>query len=249
MSYAGGHRAHRLERLPRRILLCGLLRRGCPDPDLLAGDHRDADEAAIVRRPLDVEHAVLHLVPGSGERLLQLGLVVDVTGAGELDPGVERVDDGQLRLLEAVLEIDGRDRSLEECGENVAASRDARQLRLGHVLRLLEQESPEVELLRDVRAAVTRDDVGPDLREPPFGRVGEPVVQRLRDRQLEHRVAEELEALVRGRAIRRPGRMGEDVIATLGGKGFDQARKRAPFPRAVAATGARRRSRQPGRRS
>ena len=202
-----------------------------------------------MRRALDVEDAVLHLVPGTGERLLQLGLVVDVTGAGELDPRVERVHDGRLRLLESVLEIDGRYRCLEEGGEDVAASRDPRELGLGDVLCLLEQKSAEVELLRDVRATVTRDHVGPDLREPTFGRVGEAVVERLRDRQLEDGVAEELEALVRGRAVRRPRRMGEDVVATLGGKGFDQARERAPFPRAVAATGARRRSRQPGRRS
>ena len=188
-------------------------------------------------------------LPGARERLLQLGLVVDVAGARELDPRVERLDDGLLDLLEAVLEVDGRDRRLEQRGEHVAAARDPVELCSGHVLRLLEQEADEIELLRDPRAAVTRDDVGPDLREPPLGCVGEAVVQRPRDRELEHRVAEELEPLVGGRAVGRPRRVREDVVAPLGGKGFDQARERAPFPRAVAATGARRRSRQPGRRS
>ena len=61
-----------------------------------------------------------------------------------------------------------------------------------------------------------------DLREPPLGGVGEAVVQRPRDRELQHAVAEELEALVRRLAVRRPRRVGEDVLATLRGKRVDE---------------------------
>jgi hypothetical protein len=64
--------------------------------------------------------------------------------------------------------------------------------------------------------------VGADLREPPLGRVAEAVVDRTRDRELEDAVPEELEALVRGRTLVRPGRMGEDLIQAIGRKLRDQ---------------------------
>ena len=88
----------------------------------LAGDHGNADELAVVRGAFDVEDAVLHLIPGACERLLQLRLVIDVTGPGELDPRVERVHHGLLGSLEPVLEIDGRDRCLEQGSKDVAAA-------------------------------------------------------------------------------------------------------------------------------
>jgi hypothetical protein len=53
-----------------------------------------------------------------------------------------------------------------------------------------------VELTRDGRAALPRDDVRPDLGQPPFGRVREAVVELLRDRELEDAVPEELQPLV-----------------------------------------------------
>ncbi len=149
-----------------------------------------------MRRALDVDDLVLHLVAGARERFLELGLLVDGAGARELDPGVERLDDRLLGDLEAVHEVDGGDRRLEQRREHVAAVRDAVELGIGHVLGLLEQVAPEVELLGDAGAAVARDDVGPDLRQAAVGCLREPVVQRLRDRELEHRVTEELEALV-----------------------------------------------------
>jgi hypothetical protein len=81
--------------------------------------------------------------------------------------------------------------------------------------------------------------VSSDLRESSLGCIRKTVVQRSRNRELEHGVAEELEPLVGGCSIGRPGRMREDVIAPLGGKGVDKARQRAPLPRAIAVTGAR----------
>jgi hypothetical protein len=172
-----------------------------------------------------------------------------VAGAGELDPPVERLDDGRLDLLEPVLQIDGGDRRLEQGGEDVLAVRDALELGVRDVLRLLDQEACEVELLRDRGAALPRDDMGADLGQPALRRVRKAVVEGARDRELEDGVAEELEPLVGGRAIRRPRGVREDVVATLRGKGLDEARQGAPLPRPIVPTGARRRSRRPGRRS
>jgi hypothetical protein len=54
--------------------------------------------------------------------------------------------------------------------------------------------------------------VRPDLRELPLGEVGIALVELPCNRELEDAVAEKLEALVRGGAIRRPGRVREDVL-------------------------------------
>jgi hypothetical protein len=62
-----------------------------------------------------------------------------------------------------------------------------------------------------------------DLGEPAFRSVCEAVEHRPRDRELEHAVAEELEPLVRLRAILRPRRVGEDLLEPSGGKLVDQA--------------------------
>ena len=186
------------------LLLGRLLRRALAEPDLLSGDRRHADETTLVRWSLDVDNLVAHLIAGAGERLLELGLVVDVTGASELDPRVEGRHDGGLDPREAVLQVDGGDGRLEQRRQNVAATRDPVELRRRNILCLLEQELRQVELLRDAGTAMPRDDVRSDLREASFRRVGEPVVQRPRNRELEDGVAEELEALIGGGPIRRP---------------------------------------------
>src|SRR5919201_2380655 len=62
-----------------RRLLRSLLRAARADAGLLAVDDRGAGEGALVRRPRDLEHRVGHLLRPARERLLQLGLVVDVT--------------------------------------------------------------------------------------------------------------------------------------------------------------------------
>ncbi len=51
-----------------------------------------------------------------------------------------------------------------------------------------------------------------DLREPPLGRILETIEYGARDRELEDAVAEELEPLVRRRAVVGPGRVGEDLL-------------------------------------
>ena len=65
------------------------------------------------------------------------------------------------------------------------------------------------------------------------------VVEGARDRELEHAVSEELEALVRKRAIRRPRRVREDSVGATPREIVDQLSERARAPLLPAAIGAR----------
>jgi hypothetical protein len=65
--------------------------------------------------------------------------------------------------------------------------------------------------------------MGADLRELAFREVRVAVVELSRYRQLEDAVAQELEAFVRRRAIRRPGRVREDILQALGRELVDQS--------------------------
>ena len=89
--------------------------------------------------------------------------------------------------------------------------------------RVVEEPLAEPELLRDGRAALARDDVRPDLREPPLGGCAEAVEHGARDRELEDAVAEELEPLVRRRAVLGPRRMREHLLEPVGRQLRDQA--------------------------
>ena len=173
---------------------------------------RRADEAPVVRWALDLEHGVVHLLARAGERLLELGLVVDVARARVLDPLGERLHDRGLDALEPVLEVDRRDSGLEHRGEDVPAARDPLQLVLRCLARVVEEPLAEPELLRHRGAALSRHDVGADLREAPFRGIGEAIEHRPRDRELEDAVAEELQPLVRRRTIFRPGGVREDLL-------------------------------------
>ncbi len=115
---------------------------------------RGTDETAVVRWPFDLEHRVVNLLPRSRERLLELRLVVDMARTRVLDARAERVHDRRLDPLEPVLEVDGRDRSLEDGGKDVSAPRDALQLVLPGIARVLEKSLSEPELLRDCGAAL-----------------------------------------------------------------------------------------------
>jgi hypothetical protein len=57
----------------------------------------------------------------------------------------------------------------------------------------------------------------------PLGEVRVPLVELARDGKLEDAVTQELEALVGGRAVRRPGRVREDVLQALGRELEDQS--------------------------
>jgi hypothetical protein len=160
----------------------------------------------------------VHLLPRPGQRLLELGLVVDVERARVLDPLGERVDDGGLDPLEAVLEVDRRDRGLEDGREDVPAAGDALELVGGDVAGELRELLSQAELFRDRRAALAGDDVRADLREASLGRLGEAVENRASDRELEDAVPEELQPLVRLRPVFRPRRVGEDLLQPVGGQ-------------------------------
>ena len=73
-----------------------------------------------------------------------------------------------------------------------------------------------------------------DLREPALGRVRIALVQRARDRELQDAVAEELEPLVRRRAVGRPGGVRQDVVEAFGRERVDETPKRLRIARRVA---------------
>ena len=199
-----------------------------------------------MRRAGDVHDRVADMHPAAGERLLELGLVVDVIGQRVVDPLRERVDDRELDRLEPVLEEQRREGGLEERGEHVAIVREPRQLVARASVRPgLEQPVAEADLLRDDSAAGARDDVRAELRELALRKVRVALVERARGRELEDAVAEELEALVRGRPVGRPRRVREDVVAPLRRQLLDQPAESG----GSRATGGSRRSRRPARRS
>ncbi len=242
--------AEAVERLARGVLLGSLLRAAAADPRLASVDHGGAGEDAVVRRPLHVEHVVDDLLALPRELLLQLRLVVDVARQRVDDPAVERRDDRLADRLKAVLEVEGRKRGLEQRRQHVPVAREPLQL-LCRRLRLpaFRQSGAEPELARDDRARGAGDDVGADLRHPSLREVRVALVQRPRDGELEHGVAEELEPLVRGRAVGRPGAMCEDGFQQLCRQVADELRELLrPTPWRLA-TGAWRRSRRPARRS
>jgi hypothetical protein len=121
-----------------------------------------------------------------------------------------------------VLEEERGERGLEQRREHVAVADEASELVRRERLAALRQALAETELARDRGAALAGDDVRPDLREPPLREVGEAVVERARDRELEDAVAEELEALVGGGAVGRPGRVCEDVLDPIDRQLVDQ---------------------------
>ena len=182
-----------------------------------------ADELAVVRRALDLEHRVVDMPARARERLLELRLVVDVARARVLDALRERLDERGLHRLEPVLEVHGRDGGLEHSGEDVPAARDALELVRRRVARVLEQPVAQPELLRNRRTALARHDVRPYLREPPLRRRAEAVEHRPRDRELEDAVAQELEPFVRVGAILDPRGVGEYLLEPVGRELRDQA--------------------------
>ena len=169
---------------------------------------RRADEAAVVRRALDARSP--RTAPGCRDRAsasCSSVLLSTVPGARELDPRVERLDDRRLGRLEAVLEVDGRDRGLEQRGEHVVGcARCARAPAPGTSCACSSRKrtrsssfATAAQLWRETTCALI-------FASRPSDASGKPVVQRLGDRELEHRVAEELEPLVRRRPVRRPRR-------------------------------------------
>src|SRR5690349_11836213 len=131
-----GHRASsrlvaamlRRGRKPVERLLGRRLRAARADAGLLAVDQRRTAERAVVRRALHVENVVDHLPALSGELFLKLRLVVDVSRQRIGDAPVEGRDDRLSDRLEAMLEIERRQRRLEQRREHVAVLREPLEL-------------------------------------------------------------------------------------------------------------------------
>src|SRR3954452_8251383 len=97
-----------------RRLLGGLFRAAVPDPGLLAVHVGGTGEGAVMRRPVDIEHRIAHRLPAPRERLLNLGLEIDVTGQRVLDPRRESLHNRLLDLAKAMLEEESCKRRLEQ---------------------------------------------------------------------------------------------------------------------------------------
>ena len=128
---------------------------------------------------------------------------------------VERLDDRLLDLLEAVLEEERGERRLEQRREHVAVARETLELLRRDVGAALEQPLPELELPRDDGAARRETTCERTLASRALREVRVALVERPRDRELEHAVAEELEPLVGRRAVGRPGGVRVDLLAPV----------------------------------
>jgi hypothetical protein len=136
------------------LLFGRLLRRALADAGFFAVDHRGTGERAIVRRPFDVEHRVRDRAAETGERFLQLRLVVDVRRPRVLDPARESSHDCTLDPPEPVLEEKGSEGGLQEGREDVAVRGEALELVLRHCVgRPLGHPVAEPELVGDNSAA------------------------------------------------------------------------------------------------
>ena len=137
------------------------------------------------------------------EPLLQLRLVVDVVVQRVLDARLERrrrprARSPRSRARGRARRAPPRAARRARCGCARAARRRPREPVAAHAALA------ELELARDDGAARARDDVRAHLRHPALGEVGEPVVERPRDRELEHRVARGTRAARTSRCGRRP---------------------------------------------
>jgi hypothetical protein len=222
------------------FLLAGLL---SSEPLTVPAARRRSSAAHTNRRscggPSTVEYLVLPPRGRSG-RAPSWSSVFESTmpGARVLDPLVEGLDDRRRRPRRSPLEVDGR--------RSAASSRRRRgTLRLsemrcssgpGNVLsRRATEHRPEFE--RRARPAAPALSARRRARGIFAGRPSDASGKRSYSARAiassSTGVAEELQALVRGRAVGRPRRMREDLLPALGGKGVDQARERpGPPPRA-----------------
>src|SRR5579862_6462159 len=190
---------HLLESLAGGRLLGLLLRPALAAPELLPVDERGAGEVPVVCRACGRDLGVCHPPAAARKELLQVRLVVDAGRDRELDALLEGGDDRALDRSEAVLQEERAERRLEP--------------------------GAEAELLGHRGARRARDDMGPRLGQPPFGEVGMPLVERVRDRELEDAVAEEFEPLVRRDALARPRGVREDDLRHVRRQSVDQLRE------------------------
>jgi hypothetical protein len=173
--------------------------------------------------------------------------VVDVCVECVVDASRKGADHGVLDRREAVLEEERAERRFEQRGEHILVLRKPFELLGLEAVVVLDESRAELELTGDDGAARTRDDVRADLREPSLREVGVARVELVCDGQLEDAVAEKLQPLVRLDPLGRPRGVRERGRRPLGRQRVDQRRELSTVR--LAATGATRRSRQPGRQS
>ena len=123
------------ERLLGGLLLGFLLRPARAGPELLAVDLGRTGEVTRVGRPVDGDHDVADAAARLRERLLELGLMIDVGRPGVLDPVGEGGDDRRRDLAVAVLEEERGDRRFEQRGGDVPALDDPGELVAGEARR------------------------------------------------------------------------------------------------------------------
>ena len=136
--------------------------------------------------------------PG-GRELLEPGLVVAAARPGDgLGDALAQAPQHEVaRDRETTVEVHRGDDRFEGVGEDRLLGAPARR-----VLALAqEQVRAEIDLLRDLREHPRVHDAGADLRELPFGEIGEVLEHVVRHDEPEHGVAEELEPFVRRRSF------------------------------------------------
>ena len=136
----------------------------------------------------------------------------------------EERDPGPRGILE-IFDEEPVDADAPLAREDVAVARQPLELVGGELRSAVGEPAPEVELPRHLGAARAGDDVRAHLCETPFREIGMLGVEHVRDGELEHAVAEELEPLVRGAAVARPRGVREDRFRDLRRKRFDQLRE------------------------
>ena len=197
---------HRASRAPRGGFLLGrLLRLALAAAELLAVDDGGAGEASLVRRPFDRDLDVRHVPAAAGEQP-PAGRSCGRRASSARARCARRTR--RRRVLdrrEAVLEEERAERRLDaapraRCGCCASRSNSSS----GRVGRPSTSRRPRSSSRATTAQRCARDDVRAHLREPPLREVGMPRVERVRDRELEDAVAEELEPLVRGASGRSP---------------------------------------------
>jgi hypothetical protein len=158
---------------------------------------------------------------------------------GVVDPLCEGVDDGFADRLKAVLEVESAQTRLDEGRKDVPIRRQAPRLGAFGLRRVLRQTLAELQLAADDGAALARDDVGPNLRQPAFLVAGEALIELAGDSQPENAVSEELEPLIGFGAVFRPRRVCECAEEPLLGKLVDQPAEIGPGLVALTAGGSR----------
>ncbi len=177
--------------------------------ELLAVDDRGAREAAVVRRAFDVEISVYdHRRPVRASSSCRSVFVVDPRGERVLDLSEKR---RRSRPRSPRSRAGGRARRAPPRAPRRATfgvARAARARPPSASGACATSRSPSPSSRADHRAGRARDDVRARLRQLSLRKSGMPHVERVRDRELEHAVAEELEPLVRVAAVAPPTRYG-----------------------------------------